>query len=101
MQCALLLLRYCAVPRFSHVLRALPPNIVATAASAHHEAIMNCLSIFLAMMTPCSAGTRLSPLRVMPPTKLPPLSLANRLHCHSVSEALVWSTLAAYLMPPS
>ena len=24
MQCALLLLRYCAVPRFSHVLRALP-----------------------------------------------------------------------------
>jgi len=57
--------------------------------------------IFLALMTPYSAGTRLSPLRVMPPTKLPPLSLANRLPCHSVSEALVWSTLAAYLMPPS
>jgi hypothetical protein len=42
MQCALLLLRYCAVPRFSHVLRALSPNTVA-AASAHHDAIMNSL----------------------------------------------------------
>jgi hypothetical protein len=36
-----------AVPRFSHVLRALPPNIVATAASAHHNAIINCLSDLL------------------------------------------------------
>jgi hypothetical protein len=46
-QCELLLLRYCDVPRFSHVLRALPPNIVATAASAHHDAIKNCLSDLL------------------------------------------------------
>ena len=37
MQCALLLLRYCAVPRFSHVLRALPPNTVASVASAHRH----------------------------------------------------------------
>jgi hypothetical protein len=44
MQCALLLLRYCAVPRVSHVQHALPPNTVATATFDHHDAIMNCIS---------------------------------------------------------
>ena len=57
--------------------------------------------IFLALMTPYSAGTRLSPLRVMPPTKLLPTSLANMLLCHSVLKALAWSTLVASLTPPS
>jgi hypothetical protein len=47
MQCALLLLRYYDVPRISHVLRAMPPNTVATAAFAHHAAIMKCLSDLL------------------------------------------------------
>jgi hypothetical protein len=99
MQCALLLLRYCDLPRFSHVLRTLPPNTIASKAAAHHTAIMNL--IFLGIMTRYAVGTRLSPLRAMPPTKLQLKSLVNRLPCHSVSEASAWSTRAPSLTPPS
>ena len=64
MQCALLLLRYCVVPRFTHVLRALPPNTVGPVAFAHHDAIMNCLSDLLGPDDPlfCRDQT-LAPMR--------------------------------------
>jgi hypothetical protein len=64
MRCALLVLRYCAVPRFSHELRALPPNIVANAASAHHDAIMNGVSDLLGPDDPLFCrGQTLAPTR--------------------------------------
>ena len=39
LQAAWLLLLYCAVPRANHLIRALPPDVVADTARAHDEGI--------------------------------------------------------------
>ena len=42
LQCAWLLLSYCAVPRANHLLRVVPPSVVEPYAVAHDEAIWLC-----------------------------------------------------------
>ena len=42
LQCAWLLLSYCAVPRANHLLRVLPPGVVAAYANCHDNAVWDC-----------------------------------------------------------
>ena len=45
LQAAWLLLYYCAIPRFNHMLRTLAPEDVARYAALHDEAVLNCFRV--------------------------------------------------------
>lgn len=57
LQCAWLLLLYCAAPRAQHLLRTLPPDLSAGYANAHDQAIWDTLQVLLGgSPTPDSAA---------------------------------------------
>ena len=68
LQCAWLLLLFCAAPRWTYLLRSVPPADTASFAAAHDEAVLECLGRLLSgadtalAMPPATAGAP-APLR--------------------------------------
>jgi hypothetical protein len=63
-QSALLLMRYCAVPRVNHLLRGCPPSLVEEMALLHDRRIMSCFSRLLGPGNPLCCDVTQSPAHV-------------------------------------
>ena len=62
LQCAWLLLLFCAAPRCGHVLRMLPPCLTAAFGASHNEAVLSSLSDLLGAAPLPGTAARLAQL---------------------------------------